>query len=567
MSIHKIVTLFLLYLGLFLSSFTLAQEQTVGVLNFEEGASDAYTMFVPLYSFNTYLIDNCGKVAHIWPGDSRPGMMTYLNDDGSIYRAQKSTEVLFGTTGGFGGEILHIDWDGTLLWKMEYNTPFHQQHHDIEIMPNGNILFIAWEYVSAFELDGLGRDPSITSTQGLWMDHIMEITPIGTNDYEVVWEWHMKDHLIQDFDPEKENYGVIADNPGKFDINYQWGPTTFNPDWAHTNGIDYNEELDQIAISSLYFNEFFIIDHSTTSEEAASDSGGNTGKGGEILYRWGSPSNYDRGEELDRKIAFMHDIQWIPEGYPHEGKLIYFHNGRERVNGFSYSTVEILEPPLLEDGTYALEEGEAYGPEELSWVYPEEPDFDFFSAFLSSAHIQPNGNVLMCEGSRGRISEVDTSGNKLWEFVNPVTIMGTMEQGEELYWLNEIFKAQRIPTDHPAFDHFMPDQDGPSIELDPWPSDCTVLSTSIEEAKENERELFSFGLSNTNNTESIIFYNHTEAALAVKVLDVNGKLIYNELTLPGSNIIHCSKWANGVYFFQSKNNQQHQSSTWVKTSN
>ena len=58
----------------------------------------------------------------------------------------------------------------------------------------------------------------------------------------------------------------------------------------HCNGLDYNSALDQIALSCRGMNEVYIIDHSTTTEEAVGHTGGNAGKGGDILYRWGNPS-------------------------------------------------------------------------------------------------------------------------------------------------------------------------------------------------------------------------------------------------------------------------------------
>lgn len=63
------------------------------------------------------------------------------------------------------------------------------------------------------------------------------------------------------------------------------------------NGIDYNPVLDQIALSTHNLNEWYIIDHSTTTAEAATSSGGNSGKGGDLLYRWGNPAAYQATKE------------------------------------------------------------------------------------------------------------------------------------------------------------------------------------------------------------------------------------------------------------------------------
>ena len=103
------------------------------------------------------------------------------------------------------------------------------------------------------------------------------------------------DHLIQDFDASKANYGEVAEHPELIDLNFRLSETTNyrDPsDWIHSNGIDYNPELDQIVLSPSNFSEVWIIDHSTTRTEAAGSNGGNSGKGGDLLYRWGNPRAY-----------------------------------------------------------------------------------------------------------------------------------------------------------------------------------------------------------------------------------------------------------------------------------
>ena len=36
---------------------------------------------------------------------------------------------------------------------------------------------------------------------------------------KIVWEWHLSDHLIQDFDAKKSNYGKPGDHPELLDFN------------------------------------------------------------------------------------------------------------------------------------------------------------------------------------------------------------------------------------------------------------------------------------------------------------------------------------------------------------
>ena len=81
------------------------------------------------------------------------------------------------------------------------------------------------------------------------------------------------------------------------------------------------EGLDQIALSVPTLGEVWILDHGTTRAEAASDRGGRRGRGGEILYRWGNPSVYGRGDASERRLVYQHDARWVPRGHPGEGRL------------------------------------------------------------------------------------------------------------------------------------------------------------------------------------------------------------------------------------------------------
>jgi len=210
-----------------------------------------------------------------------------------------------------------------------------------------------------------GRNPDYVSNTGFIPDHIIEVQPTGPTSGDIVWEWHVWDHLIQDYDSSKANYGVVADHPELVDINYR---TSSIGDWMHTNSIDYHEEFDQILLSVCYFDEIWVIDHSTTTAEAASHSGGRNGKGGDLLFRWGNPETYRAGSTSDKKLFNQHDATWIDKGYPGAGNILVFNNGVGRqIN--SYSTVDEIVPPVNDNGIYYLEPGSSYGPENLIWSY------------------------------------------------------------------------------------------------------------------------------------------------------------------------------------------------------
>jgi hypothetical protein len=386
-----------------------------------------------MYSTNTYLIDSTGTVNHTWSSNYFPGETVRWLGDGTILRTIKTEAPGYG---GAGGGVQRVLWNGTIVWDFRYNTNGDLSHHDITLMPNGNVLMIAWETKTRAETINAGRNPDSVSGDTFTPEHIIEVKPTGPTTGSIVWEWYVWDHLIQDYDASKENYGVVGDHPELIDLNY--GITYFLSDWLHTNSIDYNEKFDQILVSVRNFNEIWVIDHSTTTEEATGHTGGNSGKGGDLLYRWGNPEAYRAGTASDQKFFGQHDASWIKTGCPGEGDILVFNNGWNRPTAM-YSSVDEIVPPVNDTGDYYLNPGSPYGPASLIWSYTSSPPISFYSDGFSGAQRLKDGGTLICDGKAGRFFEVTPDNATVWQYTNPYPP----------WRQNDVFKIVYIPQEEP----------------------------------------------------------------------------------------------------------------------
>ena len=61
---------------------------------------------------------------------------------------------------GAGGLFEEYDWSGHLIWEYAYDSPTHLAHHDFEVMPNGDLLIVAWELKTQADLTQAGRNPA-----------------------------------------------------------------------------------------------------------------------------------------------------------------------------------------------------------------------------------------------------------------------------------------------------------------------------------------------------------------------------------------------------------------------
>ncbi|MCX6270886.1 MAG: aryl-sulfate sulfotransferase [Bacteroidetes bacterium] len=505
-------------------------QQTVGLILHKDGNNEnGYVLFAPMNYNDTYLIDKCGKLVHSWTSTYRPSFSVYLLPDGTLLRPGIGYNPVFNT----GGIIEILDWNSTLIWQYTLSTATECQHHDVRALPNGNILAIAWDLKTHAEALAAGRRPNLTGT-ALWSEKIVELEPTGLNTANIVWEWKVWDHLIQEYDSlNPSNYGIIADHPELININYNPG-APLQKDWLHFNALDYNPDLDQIVISAHNFSEIWIIDHSTTTAEAAGHAGGNSGKGGDLLYRWGNPVTYHHGQAADKKFFGQHSPYWIPDGYPHAGSIMIFNNGLNRPQG-NYSSVEILTPPLPDtNGNY--NSTLPYLPAAPDWIYTAPNPTDLFSSIISGAQMYENGNVGFCSGSNGKMFEIDTADSLVWEYINPVTLNGPIVQGTNPIQ-NTIFRCTFYDQNYSGFDG-QTLTSGDPIELDPISYVCD-LTTAVNNISEKQQACFY-----PNPATETITISPEFASYAIQINDVNGQ----EVTIIRSDDqINISSLPSGFY--------------------
>ena len=385
----------------------LFQQMTYKMYVSSQHAAKGFTLIAPYGGYKVYLVDYEKTTIHTWSSNHQTLGTCELLENGTLLRGRS------GAAGQASG-IEMLAWDGSVIW--EYETPQgYAWHHDIEPLPSGNLLINVMVSYQSDEIIAMGRDPS-TTMANMFVDPVLEIKLNGTTGGDIVWMWDPLDHIIQDYDSGLPNHGVVKDHPELIDINY---PPEIEPDWQHANAVSYNAELDQVMITNRNLDEIWVIDHSTTTEEAVGHSGGARGKGGDLLYRWGNPQAYDSGVASDHVLYGPHDGHWVAPGLPGEGNIIVFNNG---MNAFGsrpegkFSSVEELAPPLNATGCYDRASGSAYGPSETLWHYTTNPPEDFWGNAMGGVERLPNGNTLVCGGSSSYNFEVDEDNKIVWEY-------------------------------------------------------------------------------------------------------------------------------------------------------
>jgi hypothetical protein len=373
------------------------------LVTFGHAQFDGYALYNLSNQTTARLVSATGTFAKTWNCPTPYSYAMALKPDGNIVRTAVNTSNQINSA-AVSGKVQELNPQGQVVWEFVYSTADHVTHHDMCLMPNGNVLLLAYVRRTTAQLQAMGY----TGNSAKYPGRIIEIQPTG-NTAQIVWQWEMEDRFIQYVDANKPNYLPIAQHPERMNINVAvstGGVPGGGIDWFHENGIDYNPELDQIAFCARYLNEIFIIDHSTTTAEAAGHTGGNGGRGGDFLFRWGKPANY--GVAGPQRIpAAVHDVRWVKPGRPYAGWLQFVNNSG---GGNNTTTIDAINPER--DGyNYPWTPGTVWGPDTYQWRHT----CLAFAGGQSASDRMPNGNVFVAL-SGAYMYEVDSLNNLVWQF-------------------------------------------------------------------------------------------------------------------------------------------------------
>jgi hypothetical protein len=451
-----------------------AQQRATGLQYLDATrAYPGYTLFAA--GGTTWLIDLQGRVVRTWPTGTNPRLL----ENGRLLDAASNSA-------GANG-LREYDWDGNVVWEyFETRAGYRAQGDFVRATDpklNAPVTFyLASRSLTAAQCLAAGCDPANGPYDGAETDVVVEIDANG----RVLWEWSFFDHSVQDVDATKANHvgsgKKISDFPGRLNLNLAGRPVRSS--WPHCNALDYNPTLDQIVVNSE-LGEFYVVDRGATF--VANDSAASLAKAassaGDFLYRFGDPARYGAGSAPsvkvnwedatngNKQIGASNNIQWIKPGLPGAGHFLIFNNNQYLFQRTAQSYVFEINPHLnaagADTGTYVAPPAAGYttwsfdkdthkSDQQLSkqviWKYSSVGNLVLFSHYGSSAQRLPNGNTLICATTRGYLAEVTTTGEVVWEFVNPVTATGVVPAiGDCLPMTNAVPRALRYGADFAGF--------------------------------------------------------------------------------------------------------------------
>ena len=391
-----------------------------------------YTVFITPEAEGVILIDMNGRVVKQWKDFSGAA--------GGPARILPGGQVIAGVGNGAPNQeapaLVQRDWDGKEVWRFDHSEQIPgrdggaavwsaRQHHDWQ-RPG----FAAGYYAP-------GAQPAVANATTLVLTHSNVTDPRIADrrleddrlievswDGKVLWDWRASDHADEfGFSPEAR--GVIRQGLG-----FNRGRDSY--DWLHINAAAYVGPNHWFDDGDARFAPDNIVISSRESSFIAIVS-----RSGKIVWRMGP--DYRESDALRKlgQIIGQHNPHFIPKGLAGAGNLLVFDNGGTSGYGFAN--------PAAPDGRDSLRRGSSRVVEvnpvtfEKVWEYSVAgaESYRFYSHYVSGAQRLANGNTMITEGADGRIFEVTTGGEIVWEYVSPYF---TQNGGT-----NRVYRAYRVP--------------------------------------------------------------------------------------------------------------------------
>lgn len=403
-----------------------------------EKCFNGYTLF-PAPELGAVLIDMNGKPVRYWKDFQ--GFPNKMLPGGHIMGHRGNRDSNYGYQDGV--DLVEVDWDGNVVWKFDEHQYVEdqgidarwmaRQHHDYQ--REGNPVGY---YVPGMEPKVGGGKTLILGHNTIMDKKISDKKLLDDVIYEVdengkkVWEWKSHEHFKEyGFDEAAKN--ALFRDPNMHDCDGGVG------DWMHINSMsvlgpnkwydDGDERFhpDNIIWDAREANILAIISKET----------------GKLVWKIGP--DYNESKEMKRLgiIIGQHHAHMIPRGLPGEGNILVYDNGGWAGYGVPSQTSPFGVKASRRDHTRILEINPItfkivwqHTPTEAGHLQPFHSHY-FYSPFISAAQRLPNGNTLITEGSGGRLMEVTSDHELVWEYISP-------------YWgvqfrLNMVYRAYRYP--------------------------------------------------------------------------------------------------------------------------
>lgn len=345
-------------------------------------------LLVPDFGKETILLDDQGKELLVWKSqDSNAGGARLLKDRCLLHVVNRPLQRTF-RKAMIGGGLEILDAESRPIWRFWNATSEHASCGDALMLPNGNVLTMTMEWKSKEDVVKAGRDASLVDDNGMLIPGLMEVKPNGPTAGIPVWKWSLWNHLYQQAHPALANYSFPKSKEGCVDINLGQQKRR---GWIQPMEIDYNEK-EQLILVTFQNRQAWVIDHSTTTAEAATDKGGKSGKGGRLLQKLAFSAT------PDQKSVPVMSAWWEAD-----------------------SSIGVLRP----NSTFAQmsnpRSGAAYQVASLAGAGDRQITFpakDGKQINVRNARFLTDGSLVMTSGFPGQIVRLSKSGEIQWRYEN-----------------------------------------------------------------------------------------------------------------------------------------------------